>query len=211
MSIRERLDELDARERRLLAILVVTFVVFLLLLVPLGVTALVGSKQTESEELREAIDAIRASEQELAEQAAERKALETKYGRPAPPLAGFLATQAEASELEIPESQDQASIPHGKQYEERSTKIVLRKTGMLNLLKFMERIEQARHPISISRLNIRKRGTESDSYDVQMIVSAFDRKVKEKPKAKAPSSEEGEDGAEPEELKGEEEPPEEDE
>ncbi len=53
---------------------------------------------------------------------------------------------------------------------------------MLNLVKFMEKIEQSPHPVLISRLNIRKRGTEVDSYDVEMIVSAYDRKVTSKKK-----------------------------
>jgi len=47
--------------------------------------------------------------------------------------------------------------------------------GMLKLAKFMERIEQSGNPITISSLNIRKRGSEPDNYDVDMMVSAFDR------------------------------------
>ena len=58
---------------------------------------------------------------------------------------------------------------------ERSTKIALHKVGMLKLAKFMERIEQAGNPITISSLDIRKRGMEPDNYDVEMVVSAFDR------------------------------------
>ena len=50
----------------------------------------------------------------------------------------------------------------------------------------MERIEQSGHPVSISRLNIRKRGTEQDSYDVELIISAYDRKSE--PKETKPSA-----------------------
>jgi hypothetical protein len=52
----------------------------------------------------------------------------------------------------------------------------LRRVGMLSLAKFLERIEKSSYPIVLSRLNIRKRGTEDDSFDVELIVSAFDRK-----------------------------------
>ena len=86
-------------------------------------------------------------------------------------------------------------VPDGKRYEERSTKIVLRKVGMLSLVTFMEKLETSGHPVTISRLNIRKRGTEPDSYDVEMIVSAFDRKPdtkKEKSKEAAEPSQEEE-------------------
>ena len=48
----------------------------------------------------------------------------------------------------------------------------------------MERIEQSGHPVSISQLNIRKRGMEPDAFDVDMVVSAFERKP-DKPAAKA--------------------------
>jgi general secretion pathway protein M len=51
----------------------------------------------------------------------------------------------------------------------------LRKTTMLQLTKMLEQLEQMHMPISISRLNIRRRGGEKDSYDVELGVSAFDR------------------------------------
>ena len=78
-------------------------------------------------------------------------------------------------------------MPHGKRYMERSTKVSLHKVGMLKLAKFMERIEQSGNPITISALNIRKRGPEPDMYDVDMTVSAFDRAAAaaEKPKKTA--------------------------
>ncbi len=46
---------------------------------------------------------------------------------------------------------------------------------MLQLAKTLEQIEQQRMPVSISRLNIRRRGGERDSYDVEVQASAYDR------------------------------------
>src|SRR6185436_17626929 len=77
----------------------------------------------------------------------------------------------------IPESQDKPPVPHGKSHEERSTKIVLRKVGLLNLSRFMEKVVNAGHPITVSRLDVRKRSAELDSYDVEMEVSAWDKKT----------------------------------
>jgi general secretion pathway protein M len=189
MSLRERIERLEPRERQLLAILSGVLAVFLLLLVPLGVAALLGSKRSDVQELRDAIDQIQASRDEIAKRERERAQVIERYSKPAPPLAGMLEKLATESKLEIPESQDRAPVPHGKRYEERSTKIVLRKVGMLNLAKFLERIEQSGHPVAIARLNIRKRGTEPDSYDVDMVVSAFDRKAE--PKKGKPAEGEG--------------------
>jgi general secretion pathway protein M len=46
---------------------------------------------------------------------------------------------------------------------------------MLPLAKTLEQVEQQRMPVAVSRLNIRRRGGERDSYDVELGLSAFDR------------------------------------
>lgn len=187
MSLRERIERLEPRERQLLTVLGGIATVFVLLLVPIGVAALIGSKRSDVEALRDAINQIQESRDELKKRERERGAVLERYAQPAPPLAGLLEKFASQSQIEIPESQDRAPVPHGKRYEERSTKIVLRKVGMLNLVNFMEKIEQSGHPVTISRINIRKRGTEPDSFDVEMIVSAYDRKADTtKPASAAP-------------------------
>lgn len=188
MGLAERLERLEPREKQLLGVLGGIFAVFMLLLVPVGIAALLGSRRSDVEELRAAIEQIQTSREDVKKRERQRAAVIERYAKAAPPLAGLLEKLATQSQLEIPESQDRASVPHGKRYDERSTKIVLRKVGMLNLVKFMERIEQSGHPLTIARLNIRKRATEPDSYDVEMIVSAFDRKAeakKEKPEEPA--------------------------
>jgi general secretion pathway protein M len=197
MSLRDRIDRLEPRERQLLTLLLGLLAAFFLLLVPVGVAALLGSKRSEVQELRDAIDRIQASRDEIAKRDRERAELVERYSKPAPPLAGLLEKLATESKLEIPESQDRAPVPHGKRYEERTTKIVLRKVSMLNLANFMERIEQSGHPVAILRLNIRKRGTEPDSYDVDMIVSAFDRKAEAKPETTEGETEDASEEAEP--------------
>ncbi|HEY6559792.1 MAG TPA: hypothetical protein VI072_21060 [Polyangiaceae bacterium] len=174
-NVRERLERLEDRERRLLGILVLVIVGLVVVLMPIGVAALLAAKQSENEELRTIIEEIQQSREALRKRAAERDRVQLRYSRPAPPLAGLLDGLAKQSGIEIPESQDRAAIPHGKRYEEKSTKISLRRVGMLNLVKFMESIEQTGHPVSLSTVNIRKRGTELDSYDVEMAVSAFER------------------------------------
>lgn len=191
MSLRERIDRLEPRERQLLGVLGAVFAVLLLLLVPIGMSAMLSSQKTENEALRTAINNIQKGRALVQKRAAERDAIAARYASPAPPLAGFLAKLAKETGIDIPESQDRAIIPHGKDYDERSTKIALRRVGMLHLVKFMEKIEQSPHPVIISRLNIRKRGTEVDSYDVEMVVSAYDKKAPSKKKKKKGSSSEG--------------------
>lgn len=182
MALSDRIQQLEPRERQLLGILVTVFAGLLLLAVPAGVAALLGSKRADNEALREAVSSIQASRAQIATRDKEKKEVAQRYANVTPPLASFLEKLAAQSQIEIPESQDRAVVPHGKRFEERSTKIVLRKVGMLNLVKFMEKVAQSGHPVSLSRVNIRKRATEPDSYDVEMIVSAYDRKADEKKK-----------------------------
>ena len=195
MNIVDRFAGLDVRGQRGLNTALLAIGVILVVLVPLALTVVLHGRRTDNEALRAATDSIADARDQIDKAKLERAATVERYARPAPPLAAFLAGLASESGIEIPESQDRQAVPHGKKYTERSTKIALHKVGMLKLAKFMERIEQAGNPIKVSWLNIRKRGLEPDSYDVEMIVSAFDRAAPvDKPKkaaaAPVPSAEE---------------------
>ncbi len=196
MSLRERYARLEERERRLLDVLLLIVAAMALLAPPAALLAVVHSHKSDNDAMREALDSIAEEEPAIARAKATRSAVLERYSRPAPPLAAFLSKVAGEVAIEIPESQDRQSVPHGKKFDERSTKITLRKVGMYKLLKFMEKIEQSGHPVRISQLNIRKRGTETDSYDVDMVVSAFDRKEVKEPKTKGGADKDG--GAEAE-------------
>jgi general secretion pathway protein M len=153
------------------------------LIVPLAVTAALHTERSANAALREAIAMLEAARPDVETARNEMRAIEARYASTAPPLAGYLSKVAADVEVDIPESQDRQPVPHKNRYEERATKIVLRRVGMLKLARFMERIAQSGYPVSITTLSIRKRSVEPDSYDVDMVVSAFDRKA-EKPGAK---------------------------
>lgn len=196
MSLGDRLEQLEPRERRLLSLLLGLFAGFALLLIPLGIFTLVGSKQAHNASLHEAVMAVQNGREKVRKRELERASILERYAKRAPELAGFLETLSRQNNLEIPESQLQPPVPHGAEYDEKPTKIVFRRVGMLPLAKFMEGIAQSGYPVVISRVNIRKRAVESDSYDVEMVVSAFERKVKEKKPAKASNGAAGAKGSE---------------
>jgi general secretion pathway protein M len=179
VRLSETLSRLEPRERRLLGILGGVFGAMAFLAVPIGIAASVHARAGENDALRDAISTIDDARERVAKAQAARDAVTQRYASPAPPLASFLAQIARDVQIEIPESQDRQAVPHGKRYTERSTKIVLRKAGMLKLVKLLEKIETSGHPITISALNVRKRGAEPDSFDVDIVVSAFDRKAAE--------------------------------
>jgi general secretion pathway protein M len=183
VRLAERLSQLEPRERRLLGILGGVFGFMAFLAIPIAIAATVHSQSNQNDALRSAISSIEDAREKVEKAQAARDAVTARYAQPAPPLAAFLAKIASESQVEIPESQDRQAIPHGKRYSERSTKITLRKVGMLKLIHLMERLETSGHPVTMSSLNIRKRASEPDSYDVDLVVSAFDRKAPEPKKA----------------------------
>lgn len=187
MNLRDRFEQLEPREQRLIVIFGGVLGVFLILLVPILLSATVASKKSDNTAIREIMAAIAEARPTLEKQDVEKQKVLARYAKPTPPLAGFIEQEATANGIQIPESQDRPVVPHGKKYEERSTKIVLQKVGMKNLASFLEAIVNAGYPTRISNINVHRRGMDPDAYDVTVVVSAFDRK-EEKKAAPAPEA-----------------------
>ena len=175
MSIQDRLAALEPREKRLVGILVAVFAVMIFMAIPFGVSAWLGDENEAHAQLTEAIERLETEGDSIRERQEAKEALLARYEKDAPALAGFLSKAASASNLSIPESKPESAIAHGKRYEERPTAISFRKVGLLSLVQFMERVSGGPEPIGITKLNVRKRGAEPDSYDVQMTVAAYHR------------------------------------
>lgn len=191
MTLKDRLDQLEEREKKLLFILLGVFAVMIVLLVPLLVRMSVSSQAERNDRMRDIIKQIKDERVTLGRRQAEAQRVERRYSRQAPALAGFLAQMADRSGVEIPETQDRSTVPSGKSFKERSTHIRLNRVGMYEFSNFMEKIAQSGYPVSITKLDIRKRDNQPDQYDVEMDVSAFDvEQPKKKPSGQAEIEEE---------------------
>ncbi|MGK3989007.1 hypothetical protein WME99_38540 [Sorangium sp. So ce136] len=188
MTLRERLDKLEPRERRLLTILLGFLAVCVLLIVPIGLASVASSKRTENQEVRDLLQSIYEASGKVSERKAQKDALVARYARPAPPLAGYIEDAAKQQGLAAAESQDRPDVPHGKKYTERVTVVKMHRIGMLGLAKMLERVESSGHPVAVTRLNIKPRAGEPDSYEVELGVSAFDRKGDPQPASPAPTA-----------------------
>ena len=184
MTLAERLDKLEARERKLLSILMGLVIVLVVLALPLYAWSAVRETRADNDQIRALVDEVYKARMSVGERRAKQEALLARYAKPAPPLAGFIEDAAKQNNITIADSQDKPEIPHGKRYTERLTVVKLHKVGMLNLVKLLEKIEQSGHPVAISRLNVRPRSGEPDSYEVELGVSAYDRKPDAKDKDK---------------------------
>lgn len=183
-TLRERLDKLEPRERRLLVGFLGVLGALVFMLIPIYVATTVSSRRDRNQEIRDLLQTIRDSRVQVSERKAKHDALLAKYAKPAPPLAGFFESIATQNGITVPESQDRPEMPHGKRYSERSVMVKLHKIGMLAIAKTFEKVEQSGLSVSISRLNLKPRNGESDSYEVEVGISAFDRK----PDAPAPGA-----------------------
>lgn len=174
MAIRV-LDQLNARERRLVTILGAVLIGFLILGIPVGLESIVHARESDNQELYAALTSVQGARGQVRERQEKKEALVTRYAKKAPPLAGFLEQAAHEQKLEVTDSVDRPDVPHGKRYSERSTTVHLKKAGLLPISKFLETIEKSGFPIEVSRFALRKRAGENDSYDVEVGISAYDR------------------------------------
>lgn len=167
--------QMNARERRLVTILGFVGGLLLLLAIPFGLEAYIHSEQSDNADLRQALSDVQDARTRVRERQAKKDAIVQRYAKTAPALAGFLEQSARQQKLEVTESTPLPDLPHGKRYMEHGTDIHLKKTGMLALSLFLETIEKSGYPVAVTRLDIRKRSGENDSYDVEVGVSSYDR------------------------------------
>jgi general secretion pathway protein M len=179
VGITDRLGRLTARERRLVTILGAAVGLLVFVGLPGGLEAAVLSRRSEVTELRTALDAVRGARAQIRERQSKKDSIAQRYAKKAPVLAGFIEELARAQKLEVTDSVDGPEVPHGKRFSERSTTIHLRKSGMLPIAKFLESVEASGYPVIVSRLDLRKRAGEPDSYDVEVGISAYDRTAAE--------------------------------
>lgn len=167
--------QMNARERRLVTLLGFVGVFVVICTVPIGLDALLRSQQGDNDELRQVLSDVQDARQQVHARQARKDAIVARYNKKAPPLAGYLEQTARLQKLEVAESTPLPDVPHGKRYSEHGTNIHLKKAGMLPIARFLESIEKSGYPIAVTRLNVRKRSGESDSYDVEIGASSYDR------------------------------------
>jgi type II secretory pathway component PulM len=195
MGLRDQLENLSPREQRLLGALGVVAAALILIGIPAYLYLDLADARAHNDSVRKVISEMGTMNELLAKRSAERTARESRYQSPAPALAAFIEGAAQANGLEVPEATDRPNVTT-KGYVERVTQVKMRKVGLKSLVQMLERIEKSGHPVSVSQLSIKPRGSEPDSYDVTLTISAFDKEGAEKqpggadsadPKGKAPA------------------------
>jgi general secretion pathway protein M len=175
--------QMNARERRLVTVLGFVAAFIGLFAIPFGLEAIVRSQMSDNVDLRTALSDVQDARAVVRERQSQKDAIAARYSRKAPELAGFIESQARGQKLEVTDSTPMPDVPHGKRYVEHGTQVRLKKTSMLPLSKFLESIERSGYPVAVTRLNIRRRSAEPDSYDVEVGLSSYDRSAQPPPTA----------------------------
>lgn len=175
-TLAERYAKLEPRERSLMTGLGVALAAIVFLGLPGYLHQSVSATRSQNQEIKDFLEKVRDSREKIDKKRAERDALLARYSRTMPALASFVEEAAQTGNLEIEESQGRPDVPHGKKYTEHVLLVKFKKVGLGGLVKMLEKIERANYPVSITRLNLKPRSGEADSYDVELHVSHFERK-----------------------------------
>lgn len=186
MTLQERFARLEPRERTLLLGFGGLIAAVFFLVVPLYLHRLVQTRRDENQEMRDLIQTMNESRAKIDKNKATRDLMLARYAKTVP--ANFVDDAAKANEVEISETSKKPDVPHGKQFVEHLQTIKLHKVGLMALSKMLERVESGALPVAVTRLNIKPRSGEPDSYDVELGVSTFERKAEAKAAGAKPDS-----------------------
>jgi general secretion pathway protein M len=183
VSLAERISKLEPRERTLLLGFAGTVAAAIFLFLPIYLYRTVSASRDENQEIRDFLEKVTESRDKIAKRKSAREALLARYAKRMPPLATFVEDAAKANNVEIAESSAKPDVPHGKKYVEHVLNVRLKKVGLASFAKTLEKIERSGLPVAITKLKMTPRAGEPDSYDIEMHVSAFERKGEAKKEA----------------------------
>ncbi len=163
------------REKRTLRILLFALPGVLLIVGLVVSQIIVTKRRAEVDALVDVIATVDEARPKVAEAKSRKQQLTHRYGSRAPSLSSYLDQEARAEKLDVADHADRAEAKVGKRFSERHHVMHVRKAGMRGVALFLERIAKSSYPLSVSRLLVRKRGSEPDAYDVEFGVSAYDR------------------------------------
>ena len=184
-AIKERFSNLTDRER----ILVIAFASIFCVTIAAVSFALVkkktGDLKSTIEENTLILAELKANREELSDKIRMKEQEEARFENPSPPLLGLLEKLGGEAGIDIPESRDLPDESIGKKWTHKSVEIRLRKIGLDSLVHFMVKIknENRKYPLAVTKMNIKKRAGEPNSYDIQMTVSTYTKKGSSKKKA----------------------------
>jgi hypothetical protein len=188
-ALRDRFERLSQRERTMVMALGISFVVMLTLIVGFLITDGLSSIAQRNDDMRQALKDIDTQRDNYLNARSKSRQLETRLGSTPVQLGGYLEQAAKEAGVQIPESNDRAPAPAGKQYIERAVDLRLQHVKLDELATFLKKIETGPNLVIVTALSIHTRDDKHQELDVEMTVSTYERaQPKDKPGAKKDKS-----------------------
>lgn len=191
MTLAERIAKLEPRERKLLGGLLIALGAIFVVFLPAYLYQSVSGQRDENQEIKDFLEKVAEQRTKIDKQKQRRELMNARYEKAMPPLSTIVDEAAKAHSIEIEERSPKPDVPHGKKYVEHILSLKLRGVGLLGVVKMFEKIERSQYPVALTRLNIKPRSGQADTYDIEAFVSAFERK--DGPKKEAPAKEDEEE------------------
>jgi len=167
---------LEPRERRLLVGLAIVLGLLVFVFVPFLLVRRLHQREAEIQEINDLVATIQEQKEVVQKRRAAQAGTLARYAKPAPQLQRYLDELTAQNGLAAAETIDRPDLPHGKKFTERSTLVKLHKVNLLPFVKMMEAIAKSPHPIAVNKLSIKPRSGEPDQYEIELALSAYDRK-----------------------------------
>jgi type II secretory pathway component PulM len=176
-SLLERLrtswENLNDRERRMLAVLGGVLGAILLLLPPVLLVLDNADLEAQNAELRNAVEQLDMQRTRLARLAQERRAAEQRYLNKTPPLGSFLESEARKQGLTLQEVTDQPEKTVGR-YLRRSVTVALPSVALTPLIQLLSSIVESGHPVAVDQIQM-DHYQPGDQFNVKLGILTFDK------------------------------------
>lgn len=169
-------EGLAPRERRLVGALGVVAALFLFGFLPFLLVRRLHQREAEIQEIEDVAATLVEQREVVAKRRASQAGSLARYAKPAPQLQRYLDELTAQAGLSAAEVVDRPEVPHGKRFTERSTLLKLHKVGLVSVVRFLESIAKSPHPVAVNKLSLKPRSGEPDQYELELVVSAYDRK-----------------------------------
>ncbi|MFO0619025.1 MAG: hypothetical protein U0414_40930 [Polyangiaceae bacterium] len=185
MTLQERFAKLEPRERTMVGGMIAFFAALVLLGGPYWLFSTVSQARDENQAIRDYIDTVNESRGKIEQKRAAQDAVLLRYAKTVP--ANFIDDAAKSNSVEVADNSKKPDVPRGKKFTEHVQLLHMHKVGLLALSKMLEKLESGGYPLAVTRLNIKPRAGEPDSYDVELGISTYERKADSNKKDAAPA------------------------
>ncbi len=171
-NVRDTLDDLNPRERRLLVAMAAVFAVLVTILPFYLVLSKVGSMEQENEDIVAVLQDIARARDRLQAARAEQQAVDRLYSRKAPALGSFLEERASEKGVEGLDVTDQPELTMGA-YSRRSVRVSMSRVQLRPFIEMLAEIKNSRYPVAIAAIQLdgARRGGD---HSARITVNAYD-------------------------------------